>query len=426
MIRRLNPAVVVGSLLAIALYVVFREGWLNSWTPLEGTYQRDYITLPRCGLAVRFGTNMFTSSTDYPWYGPVGTGWASHPALCVFGGVPTSYLSPNFGFQLLNFFYLLVQLGIIVVFGRRLTAPYRVKDVVMFAALALFFPWYVMYVAGQYHALSVLALALVLSGPRHRVGGFVLSAISKPALGPAGLVLILRGHFRQVLKIALWVALLTLPFAIFGYTKETGIHSGGSTLHDFLKNGTDYTKYFIPNWDQEISFALLLDQFVEFETNLHLREYLTAALILFAAIGLRKRPIEVAIATATMWFFIFYARGHEYQGTLMVPIFAYLFTEPRGLYRNWWLVLLAVVYALPTPWPIFIHKYDLAGPGPDSFAFMKDHSRILFDVFLAQKPATAILVIFTIAWTELRPRRSEAPAPAPAATAPAKPAYANA
>jgi hypothetical protein len=413
-VRGLNLPTKVGVACAVGLFIAFLAGWLASWTPLEGTYARDYITLPKCGLAARFGTNMYTSSEDYMWFGPVGNGWLSHPALCVSAGIPLSYLPPLFGFKLLDVGYLLLHLGVIIAFGRRLTAPYRVRDIVVFVALGLFFPWYVMYHVGQYHAISVLALALVLFGPRRRVFGFVISAVTKPILAPAGLVLVTRGHFREAVKIVFWVAVISLPFVLLGYSNETGLRWGGDAFDQYLQIGQDQAKLFVPHWDQQISLAMLIDEWFPTWNNVNVRVGLTVALIALAVIGLRKAPMEVAMVVASLWFFTYYARGHEYHATVLVPVFAYLWTEPRGRYRNPWVALLCVSAALPTTWPIFIHALDLAGPGPDSFAFMEDKSPLLFNLFIAQKPLTAILLALTIAFTELRPRRAEAPAPVPA------------
>jgi hypothetical protein len=430
-VTQLNRPTRVAIGCAIGLFVAFMFGWLNSWTPLAGTYARDYITLPRCGLALRFGTDMFTSSQDYPWFGPPGTGWVSHPLLCIAAGVPTSYLPPMLGFKLLDCFYLLLHIGIIVVFGRRLTAPYKARDLVVFAAIGLFFPWYAMYVTGQYHALSVLAVALVLAGSRHRIGGFVLSAVAKPVLGPAGLILLLRRHWREALKIGAIVAALTLPFALFGYSTHTGLHWHGHALSELLTQDKLNATPLLPHWDQQTSLATLIDEISPISWNAHLRLVLTIALLVVATFGLHRRPMEVAIALSSLWFFIYYSRGHEYHGTLFVPVFLYLWTEPRGIYRTRWLALLVVVYALPSTWPIWIHLLHLSGPGPDSFAFMRHKSPLLFWLFVGQKPVTGLLVMATIIWKELRyggvenarirvPRLENTSAPA-AASAPGAP-----
>jgi hypothetical protein len=405
----------VGIGCGVFLFVVFLSGWLASWTPLTGTYARDYITLPQCGFAVRFGTDMFTSSEDYAFFGPVGTRWLSHPMLCITAGVPLSYLPPMVGFMLLDCLYLVLHLGIIVAFGRRLPMPYRVRDVVVFAALGLFFPWFVMYHVGQYHAIAVMALALVLHGARWRVHGFVLSALSKPVLAPAGLVLIARGHFREVLRIVFFVVLFTLPFAVFGYTADGGLHFGGGALIEFLRIGTDQATQFVPGWDQQMSLALLIDEWFPSWPNTDVRLVLTVLVVGYALIGLRRAPLEVAIAMASLWFFVYYGRGHEYHATLLVPIFVYLWTERRGVYRTWWMALLCVLSALPTTWPIFIHILGLSGPGPDSFAVMDHESPLLFTAFLAHKPLTVLALALTIGFTEagvqLRNRKSATPVP---------------
>lgn len=416
-LRGLNLPTWIGLVCAGFTFTAFMLGWFTSWTPLEGTYARDYITLPQCGLAVRNGTDMYTSSVDYVSFGTVGNGWLSHPALCVSLGVPMSYLPPFFGFKALNVLYLLLHLGIIIAFGRRLKAPYKIRDVVVFVALGLFFPWYVMYHTGQYHAIAVLAVALALAGPKRIVGGFILSAVTKPVLAPAGLVMITRGRWREALKIVAVVAIISVPFMVLGYPSvNEGLRFGGGSFDDFLRIGQDQAKLFVPRWDQQISLAMLIDEWFPTWNNLNVRIGLTLALLALAIVGLRKRPIEVAIAVSSLWFFIYYARGHEYHATVLVPVFAYLWTEPRGLYRTPWVALLLVVSALPTTWPIFIHTLDLVGPGPESFVFMEERSPLAFNLFLAQKPLTVLLLVGTVAFKELRPRRAEASAQSKAST----------
>ncbi len=415
--RGLNPPTWAGIGFALFIFVAYMLHWFTSWTPLEGTYARDYITLPQCGLAARFGTDMYTSSQDYISFGTVGNGWLSHPALCVSLGIPLSYLPPFFGFKLMNFLYLALHLGILTAFGRRLKAPYKVRDYVVFIAIGVFFPWYVMYHVGQYHAIAVMALALALAGPGKTVFAFVLSAISKPVLAPAGLVLITRGRWKESLKIVALVALISVPFMKLGYPSvQEGLRWGGGSFDEFLTIGQDQAKLFVPRWDQQVSLAMLIDEWFPTWNNLNVRIGLTVALLAFALIALRRKPIEVAIAVSSLWYFVYYARGHEYHATLLVPIFAYLWTEPRGLYRNWWVALLCVSSALPTTWPIFIHKLGLPGPAPDSFVYMEERSPLAFNLFIAHKPVTVLLLVLTVAFIELRPRRAEEPVQSNAST----------
>ena len=410
-LRDLNPPTWAGIGCALFIFVAYMLHWFTSWTPLEGTYARDYITLPQCGLAVRYGTDMYTSSQDYIGFGTVGNGWLSHPALCVGLGVPLSYMPPFFGFKLMNFLYLALHLGVLMAFGRRLRAPYKVRDYVVFVALGVFFPWYVMYHVGQYHAIAVLALALALAGPGRTVLAFTISAISKPVLAPAGLVLITRGRWKESLKIVALVALLSVPFMVLGYPSvNEGLRWGGGAFDEFLKVGQDQAKLFVPRWDQQVSLAMLIDEWFPSWNNLNVRIGLTVALLALALIGLRRRPVEVAIAVSSLWYFVYYARGHEYHATLLVPVFAYLWTERRGLYRNWWVALLCVLAALPTTWPIWIHKLGLAGPAPDSFVYMEERSPLAFNLFVAHKPLTVIALVLTIAFIELRPRAAQSKA----------------
>jgi hypothetical protein len=89
-----------------------------------------------------------------------------------------------------------------------------------------------------------------------------------------------------------------------------------------------------------------------------------------------------------------------------VPVLAYLWTEPRGLYRNWWVAVLCVLAALPTTWPIWIHKLGLPGPARDSFVYMEERSPLAFNLFVAHKPLTVIALVLTVGFVELRPRRA--------------------
>ncbi len=377
------------------MFVVSWLGWLDDWTPLRDSFARDYVTLPKCGLAVRHGTDLYTSSADYPDYGPVGNGWLSHPLLCVTAGVPLSFLGPFTGYRLVNIGYVLLHVWLLWSFGRHLRGPFRARDYVLFGALGLCFPWYVMYVVGNYHALSVLALALALTARRKR--GFILSAVTKPALAPAGVVLLARArtHWREILVIGAVAAVATLPF--------------WTLLDEYLRIGSDQAKLFVPGWDQQISLALLLDEFVDPDRNLLLRQIGTVAILAYAVIGLRRKPIELAIAFASLWFFVYYARGHEYHATLLVPVFLYLWTEPSGRYRTWWIAALAVAICLPTPWPLF--GVDPAFP---DFDVLQGKSEVLFALFLGQKPIATLLLAATIVTTEgvdLRPLRRKDLAP---------------
>src|SRR5690606_19677381 len=146
---------------AFCLYVFWVLGWAELFTPMRFSEAFDYFTLPRCGLAFLNGTSLYSSSADFSFFGPHATQWASHPALCFFFGIPSVFLSEDFGFHFFNLFYLSIHLFIIWSFGKKITYRTR-KDAVFFFFLGFFFPWAVAYHLGQYHVFAVLALALVL------------------------------------------------------------------------------------------------------------------------------------------------------------------------------------------------------------------------------------------------------------------------
>lgn len=201
-----RPPLAVALGAALLLFVLFTAGVLRPLSPNTDGAPRgfDFFGLPRCGLAVRFGTNPFTAAEDYGQYGPWATPWISHPAMCV-AAAPLSYLPPWTAFWSFAAFNLLLHLGIIAAFGLRLSRtdfggqswPARLRDLLFFTATGFFIPWSVMYEMGQYHSLAVLALALVLIHPRYAVAAFVLSALSKPILAPAALVLVVCKFRRR-------------------------------------------------------------------------------------------------------------------------------------------------------------------------------------------------------------------------------------
>jgi hypothetical protein len=83
-----------------------------------------------------------------------------------------------------------------------------------------------MYLLGQYHAVTVLAIALILSSERFLIPGFLLSAIGKPILAPSALVLAVQKHWKLLAQIAALVAVCYLPFLFFHYSPESGLTFG--------------------------------------------------------------------------------------------------------------------------------------------------------------------------------------------------------
>ncbi|GAA5784594.1 hypothetical protein [Chitiniphilus shinanonensis] len=365
----------------------------------------DYFTLPRCGLAIRHGTDVFTSAETYASYGPWATSWVTHPNLCVFPGVPLSYLPPFAGYWLFNLFNLALHLFILVHFARRAAGDAGTfhggqwRDHLMFGLLGFFFPMYVLYYQGQYHSLAVLALMLVFLQPRNPALGFIVSAFGKPLLGPAGLVLLVRGMWKTIALIALALLIGYLPWFFLNYSLEQGIHLGRNTsLAPFFDIGSHYLKYNVPRWNQEQSMASFLGEWMSPDAQLYLRYLFGLIVTLIGAVVLRRKPLELAVSLVTLWFFLVYARGHDYHATLLIPVLAYLWCQRPQWYRTRFMLLIAAMYALPTSYALF--RTVLGFTGEVSGEAMLASSPLLYYCFVAQKPVATLLLTGNILWQE--------------------------
>lgn len=423
-ILRDNPPVAVGLAAALLLFLLLTLRALNGLSantdhPFLGY---DYFGFPRCGLALRFGTNPFTAAETYTQYGPWATTWVTQPTACL-AAIPISYLPPWTGFWLFNAANLLLHLGIIVIFGSRLASPGffqqrrrdQARDLLFFLLLGLFFPWYVLYYEGQYHSFAVLALLLILAYPQHAENGFVLSALTKPVLGPAGLVLLLRRRWKAIAIIAVCVAAGYLPWLFLQYNITSGLHFGiNKSFSFFLQNSVSDTRYSAYRWNQQISLSAALDEFASTFRHVYFRYALASVTIFVGAYLFNQRRIELGFIACTLWFFFLYARGHEYQETLYVPMLACLYTLRGGRYRSWWLVGITLLLALPTSYPLF----KLLGHFPDAGVLSNDvmlhTNRALYYLFLWHKPLCAFLLLglmLVMEWPYDRERNATAPSP---------------
>ncbi len=417
---RSRPPLLVGLGAAVLLFVLFAAGTLNVLSAhTDHAYLGfDFFGFPRCGLALRFGTNPFTASETYQNYGPWATTWVTQPTACILA-VPLSYLPPWTAFWTFNTFNLLLHLGIITVFGLRLSRRSfweqprlgRVRDLMFFALIGLFVPWYVLYFMAQYHSFSVLALTLVLAGSEYVAAGFVISALSKPVLAPAALVLVARRRWRQLLIISFFVAVGFLPWMFLRYDVAHGLTFGKNEAFSFfLTNSQSDTKFSVYRWNQQISLSAALDEIMPAARHLYIRYALAAAAIGAGAILFLRKRFGVAIIATMLWFFFLYGRGHEYHLTLYVPMLLYLYVGRDGRYRGWPLVLITVVLALPTAYPLFRLLYGYPMPDGLSNVVMLHDNRALYYAFLWQKPLAAFLLLGLLLvkeWPYTRPAAEE-------------------
>ncbi|MCE5228512.1 hypothetical protein LLG95_02800 [bacterium] len=401
----------VGLVSALALFALFYFGLLSPWSANSDNPNRgyDYFGWPRAALAIRNGTNPFIAHDDYPDYGPWATPWVSFPTLAV-AGVPLSYLSPWAGYWAANLLALALHLAIIFVFGRRIAAeplrgrPDLARNCLFMASMGFFVPWAVMDHMGQYHSVAVLAVFLVLGWENRlsQVAGFTISALGKPVLAPAALVLVIRREWRTIAIITAVLLVTMGPWFILRHDASGGLEFGfNPIMRTYLGQAGDIAKYSGFRWNQQISLAAALDEIVPPEPNLKIRYDLLALILVETAIVAWRRNRQAAICLSIMSFFAFYARGHEYHYTLMVPVMMCLWSLPGGRYRTWWMLLLAISFAAPTTWIIFKYWYGFSDPVTGSCDQMLAANPVLYYGFLWQKPATALLLAATIAWTEV-------------------------
>ncbi len=401
---RITPPTLLGLLAALLLFLLFQARCLEGWSANSdnAAIGYDYFGWPRAGLAIRHGTDPFAAHRHYG-YGPYATQFVSFPALAVLG-VPLTYLPPWTGFRLFNLFNLALHLAIVFVFGRRLSGAGRApRDFVFMLAMGFYLPWYVMYHMGQYHSLAVLAVFLVLAGEGRaaQVTGFMISALAKPVLAPAALVLFVRREWKTIWIIMGLIFLTVVPWFVLRHDAAGFYFGRNPIMTEYMTEARTISHYTAHRWNQEMSLAAALGEFMTAGRNLELRGILAVLVLALAAVLAWSRDRRAALALALMWFFVYYARGHEYHYTLLVPVMLCLWSLPGGRYRTRWMAALAVVAAVPTTWVIFKYGYGF-DPQSGTCDAMLAANAPLYYAFLWHKPATALLLAATIAWTEFR------------------------
>lgn len=416
-----KPPVLLSLISASLLIFFYCFGTLNFWSPMGGSVAYDTFTLPRCGLAIRFGTDPFTSSADYPFYGNFATNWASHPLLCVVAGAPLSYLSPGLEQLVTTSLYCILHFWILVSFGARLAPAavptvsesrvlkaiwqrlkqWHLRDYLFFSAAGFFFPWYVMLVLGQYHAIVVFALAAILLSERNLVLGFVLSAIGKPVLAPAALALFAARKWRIILIISAICALCYLPWLVLRYDVPRGLHLGmNESFIKFFEVSSRYTRFSVVGWNQEMGWSKIFDEFANPNEHFPFRVALAALPVMLAVwLGFQKK-LQLAIAVSVLWFFFLYGRGHEYHYTLALPLLAFLYCHESGRYRTAFTAVIAMIAAAPTVFPLIMGLHGFPTTGAANHAAMKAANPFLFWIYLLHKPIIAPLILVQVFWVE--------------------------
>jgi len=397
---RANRPLCLGLTLAVFLFALFSLGLMQGWSAMGYSYQFDYNTLGRCGLAIRHGTNIYNSHWDYRQYGNHCGNWSSLPGICLLLGTPISFLSPDLGFWVMNVVYLLCQLAVLIMFGLKLRPTFegkwRTEDYVAFAGLGFFFPMFIIYVLGQYHMLVVLALGLILYSERTILWGFLLSAMGKPMLAPGVLALLIGRRWRTVAILGVVCALAYVPWVVLDYNVVRGLHFGSNrNWMLFYGNASSVAKFSVHHWNQEMGWSKVFEDLFPPLTNLAVRQGMALTMLAGSAWLAWKGKLREAFCVVALIYLTSQGRSHEYHLTLYVPLLAYLYTREDGAYRTRWTVALILLAACPTVFPLFkwIYGYPENLVSTDRLIQL---NRPLHWFYLVQKPIVSLLTFGTI------------------------------
>lgn len=389
----LCPPVLLGLVACALLFFARTRGAFDALSANTGVPGYDFFGLPRCGLALRQGASIASSWKDMP-YGPYSTDWASHPMLCAALGAPLSFLPAWTAYWAFAFFLTCLQaLGLVVAahwaglpgVWKEATPWVRAKIIALFFMCGTFFPQYVLLHQAQYHGLSMLFFLLVLRRST-QVLGFVGSALSKPLLAPAGLIVLAERNFRSVVKIVLLALAGTAPFYWFGQGAQKNLDGSGhtSSVFDVLgQSGWLKLKYSVMNWNQEMSLSKVFERFFDGETNFYLRVVIALVCLGSAFYALfRAREREIAITLAALSLMFLYARGHEYHAVTLLPALVFVGSRKGG--PSLTLLIAVALLALPSTWSL-LGPYRVEGE-PFEINHMIEASSMLGWAFVLQKP----------------------------------------
>ena len=410
MIQKKHLPICLGVFAAGILVLLLTFGVLENWSPMGKSYWFDHFTLPRCGLAIRNQTNLFTSSQDYQHYGYHAITWESQPTLCLILGTPLSFLSPMASLLTATTIYVLIQIFLIVLFGRHLfreKVP-EVKDYIFFFFAGFFFPWYLMLVLGQYHAISVLAVGLVLyscdNNKKYKTEslGFILSAISKPVLAPLSILLLIQRKWKIIFIISFFCLLAYLPWLLLYFDGNQELRFGlNENYINAIKRNSSFANFTVPNWNQEMGVAKVIEFFGWAEHSFNIRVTLFSIICaVVSVLLLLKKRVLASYSVMVLWFFLYYSRGHEYHLTLYLPIFLALYCKSPNKYRSWPFVMLFVFTAIPTVFPVYRYFNLLPDPHSAWLTQMYGANEIVFYLYLFHKPTIPFLLILFIIYKE--------------------------
>ncbi|MEY3903141.1 MAG: hypothetical protein RL189_2447 [Pseudomonadota bacterium] len=358
----------------------------------------DYFGLPRCGLAILQGENI-AGSDKFIEYGPWSTDWASHPAMCLVLGVPLSQFgNPWLSYFVANSLYFCFHVYALVSLSQPLadgtfhqqSRSEKYRHFLFALLVGGFFPFVIIYHFAQYHALSVLAVTFLLQSEKRSVFGFIISALSKPLLAPAGLLLAVRRQWKMIAWILAGTVIGTAPWFILDAL------TGRQSMTVLGGSGLNKLRFSVLNWEQEQSLAKVFETLISPQMNFYLRLAISAMQMFTAALIARYGDLRSAFCVAVLVFFTLYARGHEYHAVTLIPVFIYLFAKGTA-YRTWIFMGIVALFALPTTYPV-LHYF--LGSEKRSIANYKMTSPVLGWIFVLQRPVAVMALWLCIVQKE--------------------------
>lgn len=404
LIRRIQCYPPLALALLCAAFLFFTHPWgilkflsVNSDNHLWGF---DYFGLPRCGIALLKGVQI-AGSEKVVAYGPWSTDWASHPMMCLVLGIPLSRFSdPKFSYFAANFIYFCIHLFALISLSRpmcdgsfhSLSKPNKSKHYLFAFLTGFFVPFVIIYQFGQYHALTVLALTLLLREQPHTKSALILSAFSKPLLAPAGLLLLIQRQWKNIFWIIFILTLGTLPWYVMDSL------TGRQSMTELGDAGLRKLKFTVFNWEQEQSVAKLFESFLSPTLNLQIRLGLGTLQMISASFIAWKGDFRTALGLSCLVFFTVYARGHEYHAVTLIPFFIYLFSTNKKPYRSWVFLGIVALFSLPTTYPLL--HYGLGSERRPISAFIET-SPALGWAFVIQRPLAVMSLWLFVVFVEI-------------------------
>jgi len=354
----------------------------------------DYFSLPKAFLNLAAGRSAY-ATYDPPLYGPHSTSYAAHPALVVWMGSWLSLFAPMTSYGI----YTVLAVGMMAACAwliARESSDALTRRLAWLLIMAAF-PTYLMLYVGNVHALTVLALAMLLVGVYRLtssrrgealiLAGLLLSLFSKPVvLLMMPLLLMLKETRRAAVRALVIYAVVSAVFEVVpalnpepiglkqvawlavhpAFVRENmNLYTNRFQVNVWMRDNSAHWFYVIAQSSARLmhidiySLPVFLDTLTGTRTPdwvFRLPLLLTLVLSVLAAriadARLRMEAALLALMATSLVFFLGYPTAWEYQYTSVLPLAAMLLVVgERGVFYSrsrWWMFALAACAWLPS------------------------------------------------------------------------------